>query len=344
MRLSDFDFDLPQELIAQRPASPRDSARLLHVADRLADLTVLDLPNLLEAGDLMVFNDTKVIPARLIGRRESGGKVEVTLHKQDEPDLWASFLKPAKKLAEGDPIFFDGDLTARVEKKGQRGETWLRFDRSGEALFAAFKESGFMPLPPYIHRPQGADSKDEDDYQTIFADKEGAVAAPTAALHFTERLLTALDDRGVKRARVTLHVGAGTFLPVTSEDVTEHKMHSEWGEIPAETAQAVMDAKATGKRVMAVGTTSLRLLEAAATAKDQISAFTGETDLFILPGYDFKIADLLMTNFHLPKSTLFMLVSAFAGYERMKAAYAHAVEERYRFFSYGDSSLLERAS
>ena len=342
MNLNDFDFHLPTELIAQRPAAPRDSARLLQVGRELSDRSVKDLPELLAPGDLLVFNDTRVIPARLVGRK-NGGKIEITLHKRAEPNSWFAFAKPAKKLQPGNRIDFDEDFTADVAEKGDGGEVRLTFDRAGAELLAALHKQGIMPLPPYIKRAEGADAQDRRDYQTVYASRDGAVAAPTAGLHFTPELLAALEARGVQRTTLTLHVGAGTFLPVKTEDVTAHRMHAEVGEISPEAATAINAAKAAGRRVIAVGTTSLRLLEHVADENGQVVPFTGETDLFILPGYRFKLVDRLMTNFHLPKSTLFMLVCAFAGQARMSAAYAHAVAAGYRFYSYGDSSLLERA-
>ena len=346
MNLEDFDFDLPNELIAQRPATPRDSARLLHVGPALTDCSVRDLPRLLAPGDLMVFNDTRVIPARLICRKASapgGSRIEITLHKQARANSWYAFAKPAKKLQSGDRVDFQEGFAAEVAEKGQGGEVRLTFDREGSDLLAALHAQGIMPLPPYIKRAGGADAQDLDDYQTIYAAREGAVAAPTAGLHFTPELLAALKARGIGHATLTLHVGAGTFLPVKTERVTEHRMHAEVGEISPGAAAAINAAKSAGKRIVSVGTTSLRLLEHVAGENGRIVAFAGETDLFILPGYRFKLVDRLMTNFHLPKSTLFMLVCAFAGQERMAAAYAHAVASGYRFYSYGDSSLLERA-
>ncbi len=340
MDIRAFDFELPSELIAQHPAEPRDSARLLEIGAELADRGLRDLPGLLRPGDLMVFNDTKVIPARLHGQRPSGGKVEVTLHKQHAPDTWDAFARPARRLKEGDTLSFAGDFAAEIAEKREAGEIRLRFDRGGAELLAALKRHGEMPLPPYIHRPEGGEAGDLGAYQTIYARREGAVAAPTAGLHFTEALFAALDARGVERVNVTLHVGAGTFLPVKVEDVTQHKMHAEIGEIDAQAAHRIDSAKRAGRRIVSVGTTSLRILESAAGEDGSLEAFSGETRLFILPGYRFKIVDLLMTNFHLPRSTLFMLVSAFSGLERMQSAYAHAIAGRYRFFSYGDACLL----
>jgi S-adenosylmethionine:tRNA ribosyltransferase-isomerase len=351
---SDFDFDLPEERIAQHPVTPRDSARLLQVPARssaLADLTVRDLPNLLQPGDLMVFNDTKVIPAQLSGIRErlampgaeASTKIEVTLHKKDGADQWRAFAKPGRRLKIGDRIIFAPDFAAMVIDKTPEGEIGLRFDVAGADLLAALHRHGEMPLPPYIRKLRAAESGDSDDYQTVYARAEGAVAAPTAGLHFTPDLFAALDARCIERRMVTLHVGAGTFLPVKVEQLSEHKMHAEYGEIDAATAEAINRARAEGRRIVSVGTTSLRLLESAAASDGTLQPFASETEIFITPGYRFRCVDLLMTNFHLPKSTLFMLVSAFAGMARMKAAYAHAIETGYRFFSYGDASLLERA-
>lgn len=342
MKLSDFDFDLPRDVIAQRPLVPRDAARLLHLPAEggVLDRSVRDLPQLLRPGDVAVFNDTRVIPARLQGRR-GGAAVEVTLHKREGGDCWRAFARPARKLRIGDRIDFGDDFFAAVVERGEGGEVVLQFDRSGPELMAMLERHGSLPLPPYIHRPSGADHFDAESYQTVYARNSGAVAAPTAGLHFTPELLAALDDRGVTRVTVTLHVGAGTFLPVKQEEVKDHRMHAEWGSLSAESAATISRARAGGGRVLAIGTTALRLLETAAQEDGSLSAFEGETDLFILPGYRFKLVDLLMTNFHLPKSTLFMLVCAFGGYDRMRAAYAHAIAQGYRFFSYGDSSLLE---
>ena len=350
MKLADFDFDLPEDRIALRPARPRDSARLLHVKDGvIEDRAVLDLPDLLQPGDLLVFNDTRVIPAALTGvrpaRAHGGGgdvEVEVNLHKRDGEADWRAFARPAKRLKTGDAISFEGGLTARVHDKGEGGEVALRFDRSGPELDKAIVAAGAPPLPPYIASKRASDAADLADYQTVYADpdKAGSVAAPTAGLHFTERLFDRLDARGVKRAWVTLHVGAGTFLPVKTDNVADHQMHAEWYQVSEKTAAAVRTARAAGGRVVAVGTTSLRTLESAADRGGAVRAEARETEIFITPGYRFKCVDGLMTNFHLPKSTLFMLVCALAGYEEMRAAYAHAVRERYRFFSYGDSSLL----
>ncbi|HMA15382.1 MAG TPA: tRNA preQ1(34) S-adenosylmethionine ribosyltransferase-isomerase QueA [Kiloniellaceae bacterium] len=343
MKTSDFDFDLPRGLIAQRPVEPRDTARLLQVAARpagLADRQVSDLPDLLRPGDLLVTNDTKVIPARLAGRRGTAG-VEVTLHQSLDDGTWKAFARPARKLGIGDRVDFAPDFSAEVTRRGEGGEVTLTFDRRDGALLAALETHGIMPLPPYIQRDKAGDARDRSDYQTVFARRAGAVAAPTAGLHFTDRLLQRLEARGIGRVNVTLHVGAGTFLPVKTKDVESHPMHGETGEIGAEAAQAINAARAAGGRIVAVGTTSLRLLESVAEPDGSIAPFVGETRLFILPGYRFKIVDLLMTNFHLPRSTLFMLVCAFAGKARMEMAYAHAIAQGYRFYSYGDACLLE---
>ena len=336
MRVDLFDFALPEELIAQRPASPRDSARLLDVAgDGLQDWTVRDLPMLLEEGDLLVFNDTRVIPARLIGNRASGGKAEVLLIRDLGDGRWLSFARPTKKMHIGDVLSFQG-LSASVAEKHEDGSVVLAFDKSGPEFMQAIESAGAVPLPPYI-RGGTADARDRSDYQTLFARHDGSVAAPTAGLHFTPDLLARLAAMGIATAGVTLHVGAGTFQPVRVDDTDAHKMHAEWGEVP----QATADAIAKAKRVVSIGTTALRLLES--VARDgPVRAWTGETDIFITPGFEFRAVDLLLTNFHLPKSTLFMLVSAFAGLDRMKTAYAHAVRERYRFYSYGDCCLLRR--
>jgi len=350
LRLSDFDFDLPPELVARHPASPRDSARLLRVsAAGLEDRHVRDLPALLRPGDLMVFNDTKVIPAQLAGIRPAGGgrgevAVEVTLLKETGSGHWQALARPGRRLRPADRIEFAPGFSATVGSKGEGGKIALAFGLAGPALAEAIHRHGAMPLPPYIRKLRPVESRDAADYQTVYARHEGAVAAPTAGLHFTPELLAALDARGIERAHLTLHVGAGTFLPVKSERIAEHRMHGEWGEIGEAAAATINRAKAEGRRLIAVGTTSLRLLETAADEDGRVRPFKGETDIFIAPGYGFRTADLLMTNFHLPKSTLFMLVAAFAGLERMKAAYAHAIHQRYRFFSYGDACLLERAS
>lgn len=342
MKVELFDFDLEPELIALRPAPGRDGARLLVVRDgKSEDREVLDLPDYFQAGDVLVFNDTRVIPARLSGRRRQA-KIEVTLHMNEGQGRWRAFARPAKKLSPEDIIVFSATLEATVCAKGDGGEVTLQFNAAGEALRMALEEAGVMPLPPYIAARRPVDERDLIDYQTIYGVKEGAVAAPTAGLHFTDRLLEKLSAKGVIFTHVTLHVGAGTFLPVKVADTRDHKMHAEWGEIGTGTAKIINQAHDRGKRVIAVGTTSLRLLESAADETGTMHPFSGTTDIFITPGYKFRSADILMTNFHLPKSTLFMLVSAFAGYDRMQAAYAHAIEKQYRFYSYGDSSLLFR--
>ena len=335
----DFDFDLPRGLIAQEPVRPRDAARLLHVGADLGDRRMTDLPDLLEPGDLLVVNDTRVIPARLDGRR-GAARVEVTLHRRVDPSRWLAFARPARRLGEGDRLEFADGLAAVVEEKRDRGEILLAFPCAGAALDDAIGSRGRMPLPPYIRRTPGERPADRTDYQTVFAREPGSVAAPTAGLHFTPRLLAALDARGVERVPLTLHVGAGTFLPVRERDPAHHRMHGEWGRVTADAAGRI--ARRRG-RLVAVGTTALRLLETAADAAGRIGPWEGETHLFLRPGVLVRTADLLLTNFHLPRSTLFMLVAAFAGLERMRAAYAHAVRERYRFFSYGDACLLERA-
>jgi len=342
MKTADFDFDLPPDCVAARPVSPRDAARLLAIDGGLRDLGVCDLPALLNPGDVLVYNDTRVLPARLRGRRGEA-QIEATLHKQEAVDAWRAFARPAKRLRPGDVVAFASDLSAEVVEKGEGGEVLLRFDRSGPDLIAALYDHGEMPLPPYIRREAGADARDVADYQTMFAEIEGAVAAPTAGLHFTPDLMQAIRDRGIATVPLTLHVGAGTFLPVKVEDIAEHRMHAEYGEITQATADAVNAARAAGGRLLAVGTTVLRLLESAADKDGTLRPFAGETDIFITPGYRFRIVDLLMTNFHLPRSTLFMLVCAFAGIDRMKAAYAHAIASGYRFYSYGDACLLKRA-
>lgn len=344
MRTDLFDFELPREAIAQRPAAPRDSARLLQVTEGLSDHVVSDLPRLLRKGDLLVGNDTRVLPARLAGRRcnDKGdwAKVEVTLNKCLDGRVWQAFAKPARKLKPGQRIVFGDDFSAEVLAREPDGLLLLGFDREGETLMAALEARGVMPLPPYIARPAGSLPADRLDYQTVFAERPGAVAAPTAGLHFTDDLLRRLEERGIGRLCITLHVGGGTFLPVKSEQVEDHKMHSEWGRIDAATAARINDVRAAGGRIVALGTTSLRVLETAAAETGEVRPFSGETDIFIRPGYRFKAVDLLFTNFHLPRSTLFMLVSAFSGLDRMKAAYAHARDSGYRFFSYGDACLL----
>jgi len=348
MRVDLFDFALPQALIAQRPASPRDSARLLDVAsDGLHDRSVRDLPRLLRRGDLMVFNDTRVIPARLRGvRHGAAGRqvvaVEALLIRDLGDGRWLSFARPAKRLRSGDRLALSGGLDARIEAKSEDGSIVLVFDVTGPAFRAALERSGGVPLPPYIRGGEG-DARDRADYQTLFAKRDGSVAAPTAGLHFTPELVAALAQAGIASAGVTLHVGAGTFQPVRVDDTDAHAMHAEWGEVPDATARAIEATRTAGGRIVSVGTTSLRLLETVARLHDgALKPWHGQTDIFIVPGFRFRVVDLLLTNFHLPRSTLFMLVAAFAGLERMKAAYAHAVRERYRFYSYGDCCLLRR--
>ncbi len=357
MLLSEFDFHLPEDRIALRPASPRDAARLLVVGETgLEDRQVRDLAAYLNPGDALVFNDTKVIPARLAGVRTRDGAeviaVEATLHKRLSPSRWTAFMKPGKRLKVGDRVAFGerddracllGALDATVKDKGEGGEVTLAFDLSGPDLDLAIAERGHMPLPPYIAAKRAEDEQDRADYQTIYAREDGSVAAPTAGLHFTPDLLETLKAKGVSLHFVTLHVGAGTFLPVKTDVVEDHHMHPEYGEVSAATAAALNAVRAAGGRIICVGTTSLRLLESAAREDRTLAAYAGETSIFITPGYRFRAADLLMTNFHLPRSTLFMLVCAFAGEARMKSAYAHAIQDGYRFYSYGDASLLRRA-
>jgi S-adenosylmethionine:tRNA ribosyltransferase-isomerase len=360
MRLSDFDFDLPEDRIALRPAEPRDAARLLVVrpGENLANHVVRDLPDFLRPGDALVFNDTRVIPARLAGLREgrtTGGgdgapvAVEATLHRRVSPSRWSAFMRPGKRLKVGDRVAFgarddracEGDrLDATVAEKHEGGEVVLAFDLSGPDLDIGVARHGDMPLPPYIAAKRGEDERDRADYQTVYAREDGSVAAPTAGLHFTPDLLERLKAKGVSLHFVTLHVGAGTFLPVKTDEVSEHKMHAEFGEVTQEVADALNAVHAAGGRIVCVGTTSLRLLESATGQDRVIRPFADETAIFITPGYRFRAADVLMTNFHLPKSTLFMLVSAFAGQATMRAAYEHAIATGYRFYSYGDGSLL----
>ncbi|WP_297002881.1 MULTISPECIES: tRNA preQ1(34) S-adenosylmethionine ribosyltransferase-isomerase QueA [unclassified Thalassospira] len=344
MKVDLFDFELPRDRIAEHPANPRDAARMLDLSgDGTQDRIVRELPDVLRPGDLLISNDTRVIPARLFGKRGEA-KVEVTLHKQEGLGTWVAFAKPAKKLRIGETFKVNDEFEAEVLAKKDGGEVTLRFNKSGADLIAALEEFGVMPLPPYIRRDAGGDDQDKSDYQTIFAQKDGAVAAPTAGLHFTPDLLANLDERGINRRTITLHVGAGTFLPVKVDDTDDHKMHAEWGSISKEIADLINETRANGGRVVAVGTTSLRLLESAAREDGVVEPFEAETDIFITPGYKFRAVDMLLTNFHLPRSTLFMLVSAFAGFDRMKAAYQHAIDNEYRFYSYGDCSLLECAN
>ncbi|HYI43285.1 MAG TPA: tRNA preQ1(34) S-adenosylmethionine ribosyltransferase-isomerase QueA [Sphingomicrobium sp.] len=338
MRVDLFDFELPPERIALRPARPRDSARLLLVEDgALADRVVRDLPSLLRRGDVLVFNDTKVIPAQLEGRR-GDAKVGVTLHKREGPRSWWAFVRNAKRVRIGDRIDFEAGVAASAVERGNDGSLLMQF-HGEEPVELLLERAGRMPLPPYIASKRAADDADRDDYQTMFAQKEGAVAAPTAALHFTPQLLDALYAAGIAQETLTLHVGAGTFLPVKADDTSEHRMHAEWGRIDAETAERLNRARSAGGRVIAVGTTSLRLLESA-SRDGRVAQFEGDTDIFITPGFEFQAVDGLLTNFHLPRSTLFMLISALMGLETMKRAYAHAIEAGYRFYSYGDASLL----
>ena len=342
MKLSDFDFHLPEGRIATRPASPRSSARLLVAqGDAITDGVVTDLTDWLRPGDRLVLNDTRVIPARLSGTRrrgESEARIEATLLEPQADGSWAALLKPLKRVKDGEEIRFSDALSAVVEGR-EDGQARLRFNLSGEDFDAALEAAGAMPLPPYIAALRAADEKDREDYQTVWAKNSGAVAAPTASLHFDEALLAALEARGVQFTHVTLHVGAGTFLPVKVDDVTQHKMHGEWGEVSARAAQDIAATKAAGGRVIPVGTTALRLIETAAEG-GEIAPFSGVTEIFIYPGYRFRVTDALMTNFHLPKSTLLMLVSALMGPKRIRRIYEHAVAEGYRFFSYGDASLL----
>ena len=340
MRVDLFDFDLPQEQIALRPARPRDSAKLLVAAGDapLTDRVVRELPEILQPGDVLVFNDTRVIPAQLEGRRGQA-KIGVTLHKRVDLRRWQAFIRNAKRVREGDTLEFPGDVTAIAEQRHEDGSFTLAFG-GDEPVEVLLERAGTMPLPPYIASKRGTDDADRSDYQTMFAREDGAVAAPTAALHFTPELIAALDQAGIARETLTLHVGAGTFLPVKADDTTDHKMHAEWGRIEQHTADRLNAARAAGGRVIAVGTTSLRLLESAAGEDDIIRPFAGDTSIFITPGYRFRAVDGLMTNFHLPKSTLFMLVSALMGLDRMRDVYRHAIENGYRFYSYGDSSLL----
>ncbi len=355
MRTDLFDFELPQASIALRPASPRDSAKMLVVqGGQLHDRVVSDLPDWLRAGDQLVVNDTKVIAAHLSGRRigrATEPKIEATLIKRLDGSRWQALVRPAKKLAVGDGLRFGnegrvcllGNLDAVVESKGEEGEVTLSFSFHGPVLDQAISDVGSPPLPPYIASKRTPDERDAGDYQTMFAAREGAVAAPTAGLHFTPALEAALRERGIGLQRLTLHVGAGTFLPVKTDDISGHKMHSEWGTISQAAAHTLNEARAKGGRIVAVGTTSLRLLESAAREDGTIVPFEGETAIFITPGYRFRAVDVLMTNFHLPRSTLFMLVSAFAGLDTMKRAYAHAIAGGYRFYSYGDACLLFRS-
>ena len=349
MKVDLFDFELPEDRIALHPAEPRDSARMLVVrpGEVLLDRHVTDLLELLQPGDVLVVNDTKVLPAELKGTRlrgEARASVSFNLHKRADARTWRAFARPAKRLHLLDRLELgdDGSLLATVAGKGETGEVTLEFDLGGAELDEAIKAHGAMPLPPYIEAKRHVEDRDRTDYQTVYAAVDGAVAAPTAGLHFTQGLLQKLSDMGIGIERVTLHVGAGTFLPMKADDTDDHVMHAEWGELTEAVVHRLEAAKAKGGRIVAVGTTSLRLLETAARATGTLRPFIGETDIFITPGFRFRAVDVLMTNFHLPKSTLFMLVSAFAGLATMQAAYAHAIRFKYRFYSYGDSSLLFR--
>jgi S-adenosylmethionine:tRNA ribosyltransferase-isomerase len=347
VKLDDFDFDLPEGLIATRPARPRTSARLLVVeGDALGDAHVFDLPSILRPGDRLVLNNTRVIPARLIGMRHRisaqgpvSAKIEVTLMEPDAKGGWRAMAKPLRKLALGEEVVFAGGLIGTVAEKSDT-DLRVEFNQAGTDFDAALNDAGTMPLPPYIAAKRAPDSLDNEDYQTVFARHAGAVAAPTASLHFDAALLAELAAMGVAFTEVTLHVGAGTFLPVKVDDVTTHKMHAEWGEVTPRAAADINATRAAGGRIIPVGTTALRLIESAARATGKVEPWQGDTDIFIYPGFAFRATDALMTNFHLPKSTLLMLVAALIGQDRMKAAYAHAVAEKYRFFSYGDGSLL----
>ncbi len=347
MLAADFDFFLPDERIALYPASPRDAAKMLHcVGKTVSDRAVRDLPGLLRPGDLLVVNDSRVIPAQLRGTRpeRSGGAaitIDATLHKRLSADLWRAFVRPAKRVRAGDAVDFGAGLVAIVEARDE-SEALLRFNLSGDAFDAALAQAGRPPLPPYIARRREPSLTDAADYQTVYADRAGSVAAPTAGLHFTPELLARLDEAGISRETVTLHVGAGTFLPVTADKIKDHVMHAEWGEISPAQASRINAARANGGRIVAVGTTALRLLESAADPSGEVQPFNSATSIFITPGYRFRVVDVLMTNFHLPRSTLFMLVCAFAGVEAMQRAYAHAIAGGYRFYSFGDACLLER--
>ncbi len=331
-----FDFDLPSEAIALRPARPRDSARLLHITKGgLQDKTIRELPDLLRPGDLAIFNNTRVLPLQLLARRRTG-RVDLTLFEHLSHGRWRAFAKPARKLRAGDVLVISEGFAATVEGPHEDGQVVLDFALADDVMMTALERHGHLPLPPYIRKHRAVDEQDDEDYQTVLASRDGAVAAPTAGLHFTDEILSRLDERGIGRGEVTLHVGPGTFLPVNAADTDNHVMHSEWGQVDTDLADRMRQTKANGGRILAVGTTSLRLLESAGMA-----SFEGETDIFITPGYEFRTVDLLLTNFHLPRSTLFMLVSAFSGLDVMQAAYAHAIQAGYRFYSYGDACLLE---
>ncbi len=341
MHLSDFDFDLPADRIAHQPARPRDAARLLVVGSELQDRVIRDLPGLLRSGDVLVANDTRVIPAQLAARR-GAARIGLTLDQPRADGSWHALARNARRLRPGDTLTFDGapDLAAILLSRDNDGGVVVRFNQADAGFADALRRAGALALPPYINRPGGPTAADATDYQTVFAAREGAVAAPTAGLHFSNALLKTLDAAGIPRVLVTLHVGAGTFLPVRTDDVAEHRMHAEWGEVTAEAADTINAAQ----RVVAVGTTTLRVLETAVDAAGWVQPFCGDTRLFITPGFQFRAVDALVTNFHLPRSTLFMLTCAFAGQARMQAAYVHAVAQGYRFYSYGDACLLERAA
>lgn len=341
MRVDQFDFDLPAERIADRPANPRDSAKLLHIHDTgHSDLTVSDLPDLLRDGDVLVFNNTRVIPARLYGKRGQS-EIEFLLHRLDPDGAWRALARPAKRLKQGDIVIFADGFEADVLGRSEDGSVRLQFNLEPAALSVALQQHGHMPLPPYMGRPD--DVRDKADYQTIYASQDGAVAAPTAGLHFTENLMDRLLEKGIRTEFLTLHVGLGTFQPIKVDDTDDHVMHHEWAQISDDVSARLTKAKTDGRRIVAVGTTSLRTLESAANDDGTIPPFAAETDLFIVPGYRFKAVDVLMTNFHLPRSTLFMLISAFAGTDRMQSMYRHAIASEYRFYSYGDACLLDCA-
>ena len=344
MQTDKFDFDLPAELIAQKPASPRDSSRLLEVfPEKLEDRKFQQLPDLLRPGDLLVLNDTRVIPTKLRGKRDNV-KIEVTLHKPSKKeDEWFAFARPGRRLRKGDRVNFREDFSATIIEKRSGGEVLISLEAPNGGLMDAIYANGQMPIPPYIQRPEDCNLNDNVDYQTIYARQPGAVAAPTAGLHFTQKIFHLLAERGIEKKFVTLHVGAGTFLPIKSETLNNHQMHAEYGVVSSDVAEAIQRTRSAGGRVIAVGSTVLRLIETAAQPDGSMTSFTGKTDLFIRPGYRFKVADLFLTNFHLPRSTLFVLVSAFSGIERMKSAYKYAITKNYRFYSYGDCCLLHKA-
>ncbi len=341
MRVSNFNFGLPQELIAQSPASPRDTARLLLVEKSLKDLCIKDIPKLIHPGDVLVVNNTRVIPARLNGKKESGTKIQVTLLKPSDTNTWQALARPARKLRLGDRIFFSPVFFCDVIYKSVGGQITLVFPLTDSELISALDCHGIMPLPPYIKRKRSGENTDPENYQTMFAKHPGALAAPTAGLHFTLDLIKKIEKAGAKIVPLTLHVGAGTFLSIKVNDTRDHKMHSEWGEITSKSANIINATKKNKGRIISVGTTALRLLESATTEDGRVAPFSGTTRIFITPGYQFKIVDVLLTNFHLPCSTLFMLVSAFSGLDTMKSAYAHAISAKYRFYSYGDACWLE---